>query len=44
MSQIEKELELLLNLRKGVEGETIRRRLLYKATSSIESSFGFNTL
>jgi len=35
-------IRVVLELRKGVEGETIRRQL-YKLTS-IESSFGFNTL
>ena len=35
-------IRIALELRKGVEGETIRRQL-YKLTS-IESSFGFNTL
>ena len=42
MSQTEKELELLLILKRGVEPETIKRQL-YKYTS-IESSFGFNTV
>ena len=35
-------IRVVIELRKGVEGETIRRQL-YKLTS-IESSFGFNTL
>ena len=35
-------IRVVIELRKGVEGETIRRQL-YKQTS-IESSFGFNTL
>ena len=35
-------IRVVIELRKGVEGETIRRQL-YKSTS-IESSFGFNTL
>ena len=35
-------IRVVVELRKGVEGETIRRQL-YKLTS-IESSFGFNTL
>ena len=35
-------IRVVIELRKGVEGETIRRQL-YKFTS-IESSFGFNTL
>ena len=35
-------IRVVIELRKGIEGETIRRQL-YKQTS-IESSFGFNTL
>ena len=35
-------IRVVIELRKGVEGETIRRQL-YKQTN-IESSFGFNTL
>ena len=35
-------IRVVIELRKGVEGETIRRQL-YKQTS-VESSFGFNTL
>jgi len=35
-------IRVVIELRKGIEGETIRRQL-YKLTS-IESSFGFNTL
>ena len=35
-------IRVVIELRKGVEPETIRR-LLYKLTN-IESSFGFNTL
>ena len=42
MSLIEKGIRVVIELRKAVEPETVRRQL-YKLTS-IESSFGFNTL
>ena len=41
-SLIGKELRVVVDLRRNVEPETVKRQL-YKLTS-IESSFGFNTL
>ena len=42
MSSIERVIRVVIDLKRGIEPETIKRQL-YKYTS-IESSFGFNTL